>query len=116
MEVWVFKPVFGVSFNQDDGRKEVMLETGSLVRLTTDDAFRDKCTEHLIWLDYKNITKVLSVGKRIFIDDGLISIKATEIGELGFWAATPNSDPQKLCLLLNLEQCHCRPRLCPGRG
>merc|ERR1712200_25741 len=30
--------------------------------------------------DYKNITKVLTPGKRIYIDDGLISVLAMEIG------------------------------------
>ena len=34
----------------------------------------------MLWLDYKNITKVMEPGKRLFIDDGLISVKCTEIG------------------------------------
>ena len=34
----------------------------------------------MLWLDYKNITKVMEIGKRLFIDDGLISVKCTEIG------------------------------------
>merc|ERR1712045_79946 len=45
-----------------------------------DDAFKEKCTKEVVWLDYKNITKVLQPGKRIYIDDGLISVKALEIG------------------------------------
>merc|ERR1712088_73079 len=45
-----------------------------------DDAFKEKCTKEVVWLDYKNITKVLVPGKRIYIDDGLISVKALEIG------------------------------------
>ena len=35
-----------------------------------------------MWVDYKNITKVIEPGKRVFIDDGLISVVAVEIGEL----------------------------------
>ena len=31
-------------------------------------------------MDYKNITKVLTHGKRIYIDDGLISVQCKEIG------------------------------------
>jgi len=64
----------------DDGRKELIFEAGDTVKLTTDDAFKEKCTKEVVWLDYKNITKVLVPGKRIYIDDGLISVKALEIG------------------------------------
>merc|ERR1719270_2940536 len=64
----------------DDGRKELTLKAGASIKITTDDAFKEKCTSEVLWLDYKNITKVISPGKRLFIDDGLISIKCTEIG------------------------------------
>merc|ERR1719464_404110 len=64
----------------DDGRKELLLEAGDTIKITTDDAFKEKCTKEVLWLDYKNITKVLEIGKRLFIDDGLISVKCTEIG------------------------------------
>merc|ERR1711990_842223 len=64
----------------DDGRKELLFEAGDTLKLTTDDAFKEKCTKEVVWLDYKNITKVLTPGKRIYIDDGLISVKALEIG------------------------------------
>merc|ERR1712165_293106 len=65
----------------DDGRKEIVWEAGDIVKLTTDEAFKEKCTNEVVYVDYKNITKVMVPGKRIFIDDGLISIKANEIGE-----------------------------------
>ena len=65
----------------DDGRKELILEAGDVLKLTTDDTFKEKCTKEVIYVDYKNITKVLTPGKRIFIDDGLISVKATQIGD-----------------------------------
>ena len=64
----------------DDGRKEVQLETGAVIKIVTDDAYREKCSQDNLWVDYKNITKVLTPGKRIFIDDGLISVVAKEIG------------------------------------
>merc|ERR1712156_225858 len=65
----------------DDGRKEVTLETGSAIKITTDEAFKEKCTKDTLWVDYKNIPKVLVPGARIFIDDGLISVVAKECGE-----------------------------------
>ncbi len=49
-----------VSFVQDDGRKEVELKAGATIKITTNDEFKEKCTADLLWVDYKNITKVLS--------------------------------------------------------
>eukprot|EP00088_Acartia_fossae_P010820 TRINITY_DN1541_c0_g1_i3.p1 TRINITY_DN1541_c0_g1~~TRINITY_DN1541_c0_g1_i3.p1 ORF type:complete len:536 (-),score=228.63 TRINITY_DN1541_c0_g1_i3:587-2194(-) len=65
----------------DDGRKELELKAGATIKITTNDEYKEKCTADVLWLDYKNITKVLTPGKRIYIDDGLISVLATEIGE-----------------------------------
>jgi pyruvate kinase len=64
----------------DDGRMEIILETGEAIKITTDEAFKEKCSKDMLWVDYKNITKVLTPGKRIFIDDGLISVVTKEIG------------------------------------
>merc|ERR1712241_466461 len=65
----------------DDGRKEVTLEMGGTIKITTDDQYKEKCSQTILWVDYKNITKVLSPGKRIFIDDGLISVIVSETGD-----------------------------------
>ncbi len=65
----------------DDGRKELALETGAKIKLTTNPDYKEKCTSDVLYLDYNNITKVIEIGKRIFIDDGLISVVAKEIGD-----------------------------------
>ena len=65
----------------DDGRLELALEKGAAIKLTTDEAFKEKCTKDVLYLDYKNLPKVMTVGKRVFIDDGLISVVAKEIGD-----------------------------------
>merc|ERR1711942_637275 len=74
----------------DDGRKEITLKAGATVKITTDDAWKEKCTSECIWLDYKNITKVVEPGKRLFIDDGLISVRCTEIGPDYFMGIVEN--------------------------
>ncbi len=65
----------------DTGKLEVTLETGAAIKITTDDAFMEKCTKDILWVDYENINKVLKPGKRMYIDDGLISVVAKEIGK-----------------------------------
>ncbi|XP_077483952.1 pyruvate kinase PKM-like isoform X2 [Amblyomma americanum] len=58
---------------------EIELKKDQTITLTTDKSFYEKCDENTLYLDYENITKVLSVGSRIFIDDGLISLTVKEI-------------------------------------
>jgi len=74
----------------DTGTMEVLLKAGSTIKVTTNDEFKEKCTSELLWLDYKNITKVMEPGKKLFIDDGLISVKCTEVGEDFFLGVVEN--------------------------
>ncbi|XP_048112551.1 pyruvate kinase PKM-like [Alosa alosa] len=62
------------------GEKEVQLVKGEHIKLTLDEKYMDNCDEKNLWLDYKNITKVVQIGSHIFIDDGLISVKVVNIG------------------------------------
>merc|ERR1711936_1151876 len=75
----------------DDGRKEITLKAGATIKITTNDEYKEKCTEDVLWLDYKNITKVVTPGKRLFIDDGLISVVCKEIGD-NFFIGTIEND------------------------
>ena len=59
---------------------EIELEAGKGITITTDDAFKEKCTAEMLWVDYKNIVKVVSPGKKVYIDDGLISVIVLQIG------------------------------------
>ncbi len=52
------------------------------MKLTTDAAFLEKGSEELVYVDYANICKVVTVGSRVFVDDGLISLIVREIGQL----------------------------------
>lgn len=53
---------------------------GSRVLVTVDPAFQKLGNATTVWVDYPNIIRVVPVGGRIYIDDGLISLVVTKIG------------------------------------
>lgn len=56
------------------------LVKGNQIKLTTDLSVENAGTAQIVFVDYKNITKVLSAGSRVYIDDGLISLVVNSIG------------------------------------
>ena len=56
------------------------LKKGNMIKLTLDDSYMDNCDDEVLWLDYKNITNVVEIGSKIYIDDGLMSLQVKEIG------------------------------------
>ncbi|XP_058596164.1 pyruvate kinase PKM-like [Neofelis nebulosa] len=62
------------------GTAEVELKKGATVKITLDDAYMEKCDENVLRLDYKNICKVVEVGSKVYMDDGLISLLVKEKG------------------------------------
>ncbi|CAL8243379.1 unnamed protein product [Lota lota] len=62
------------------GEGEVELKKGRMIKLTLDDSYMENCDDEVLWLDYKNITNVVEVGSKIYIDDGLMSLQVKEIG------------------------------------
>ena len=63
------------------GVSEIELKKDASIRITTDPKFQDSCTSVNLYVDYKNINKVVKVGSKIFIDDGLISLIVDKIEE-----------------------------------
>jgi pyruvate kinase len=59
----------------------VDLVAGSTVLITTDDAEKDNCSAEQIYMDYKNLPKVMAVGQSIMVDDGLIELRVTSKDE-----------------------------------
>lgn len=46
---------------------------------TTDEAFSKKSDDKIMYIDYKNITKVIDVGRIIYVDDGVLSFEVLEV-------------------------------------
>ncbi|KAK2102354.1 hypothetical protein P7K49_020021 [Saguinus oedipus] len=62
------------------GTAEVELKKGATLRITLDNAYVEKCDENILWLDYKNICKVVEGGSKIYVDDGLVSLQVKQKG------------------------------------
>lgn len=61
------------------GSAEVELKRGDSIKLTTDKAYAEKGNAQIVYVDYDNIQKVVKVGNRIYVDDGLISLVCQDI-------------------------------------
>ncbi|KAG7213000.1 hypothetical protein KM043_002338 [Ampulex compressa] len=61
------------------GSAEVELVKGQTFKLSTDKAYLEKGNATTVYVDYDNISKVLKVGNRVYVDDGLISLIVTAV-------------------------------------
>ena len=52
-----------------------------MITITTNDDMKAACNEKVLYVDYKNINKVVVPGNKIYIDDGLISLVVKEVGK-----------------------------------
>ncbi|RWS14803.1 Pyruvate kinase muscle isozyme-like protein [Dinothrombium tinctorium] len=66
---------------QGGATAEVEMIKGKTVKVTTDDNFKEQGSAELIYVDYKNITKVVVPGNKVYVDDGLISLVVKEVGD-----------------------------------
>ncbi|CAH1252428.1 PKM [Branchiostoma lanceolatum] len=64
------------------GTGEVELQTGHEIRLTTNQDYYEKCDDKVLYVDYKNIVKVMDKGGQVYIDDGLIQVTVKEKDQL----------------------------------
>uniref|UniRef100_H2ZLQ3 Pyruvate kinase n=1 Tax=Ciona savignyi TaxID=51511 RepID=H2ZLQ3_CIOSA len=62
------------------GSADVELVKGKTIKLSLDEADFERGDASCIFVDYKNLNKVVNIGNRIFVDDGLISLLVKEKG------------------------------------
>jgi pyruvate kinase len=58
---------------------DIKIPAGHKMVFTTDDSYATKCDDKTMYIDYKNITKVIEVGKIIYVDDGVLSFSVLRI-------------------------------------
>lgn len=61
------------------GNTDYPVEKGHEMIFTTDDEYSKKCDSNTMYIDYKNITKVIQPGRTIYVDDGVLSFEVLEI-------------------------------------
>jgi len=70
-------PEIRTGMTKDGGNVE--LHKGGTITVSVDPAHKDACDAHLVYMDYANLPKVMSVGGIIFVDDGLLGLKVSSI-------------------------------------
>ncbi|KAG0005870.1 Pyruvate kinase [Entomortierella chlamydospora] len=64
------------------GGEDVPYTAGHIMTFTTDEKYAESGTDRVLYIDYKNITKVIVPGKTIYIDDGVMSFKVLEVNDI----------------------------------
>ncbi|ORZ24325.1 pyruvate kinase [Absidia repens] len=59
---------------------ELPITKGTTLIFSTDDKYADICDDKVMYIDYKNLPKVIETGKVIYVDDGVLSFKVLEKG------------------------------------
>jgi len=61
------------------GDADIPLKAGTILNITTDEQYATSCDINNMYVDYKNITKVISPGRIIYVDDGILAFDVLEI-------------------------------------
>ncbi|KAJ3575619.1 hypothetical protein NPX13_g3970 [Xylaria arbuscula] len=61
------------------GDEDLPLSAGTILNITTDDQYATACDTQNMYVDYKNITKVIAPGRIIYVDDGILAFEVVEV-------------------------------------
>ncbi|KAK8016955.1 hypothetical protein PG993_015144 [Apiospora rasikravindrae] len=59
--------------------EDLPLSAGTVLNITTDEQYATACTTENMYVDYKNITKVIQPGRIIYVDDGILAFEVLEV-------------------------------------
>ncbi|KAL8857897.1 MAG: hypothetical protein Q9178_005516 [Gyalolechia marmorata] len=61
------------------GDEDIPIAQGAEINITTDEKYATACDDKNMYVDYKNITKVIEKGRTIYVDDGVLSFEVLEV-------------------------------------
>ncbi|KAG8625526.1 hypothetical protein KVT40_007277 [Elsinoe batatas] len=59
--------------------EDIPITAGTELNITTDDKYATASTNENMYVDYKNITKVIEAGRTIFVDDGVLAFEVLKV-------------------------------------
>ncbi|CAK7262719.1 Pyruvate kinase [Sporothrix epigloea] len=59
--------------------EDIPLSAGTVMNFTTDEKYATACDTENMYVDYKNITKVVKPGRKIYVDDGVLAFDVLEV-------------------------------------
>ena len=97
--------------------EDVKITAGHKMIITTDPAYKDKCDDKYMFVDYTNLPKVIDKGKPIFVDDGVLSFHVIDIDGCAGPALTALTAAARTCTSRRSTTASCpraRASTCPA--
>ena len=61
------------------GDIDIPISAGHEMVITTNDEYASKCNDEIMYVDYKNLPKVIENGRVIYVDDGVLSFEVLDV-------------------------------------
>lgn len=61
------------------GDEDIPISEGTEMNITTDEKYAAASDDKNMYVDYKNITKVIEVGRTIYVDDGVLAFEVLKV-------------------------------------
>ena len=61
------------------GDVDIPISAGTEMTITTNEEYATNCDDKIMYIDYKNLPKVIEKGRIIYVDDGVLSFEVLDI-------------------------------------